>query len=81
MSGDIRCVFVYEYICICEHVTYEAKSVPLRLFMACVFFCLFVWRVSLNLSASRSVCPCVLLCIRVYASVCMCVRGGIRLIC
>lgn len=66
VSRDIRSVLVYVYMCICEHVIkYEAKFV-----FGCL--CHVLWCVSFNLSVSCSVCPCVLLCIRVY-TVLLCV--------
>lgn len=56
----------YLYMCICEHViNYEAKFV-----FGCL--CHVLWCVSFNLSASCSICPCVLLCICVY-TVLLCV--------
>lgn len=74
LNPDIRRLVLY--------VPLEAHTAALGqtyLSLGVYVMCLGVFPV--DLSASCSVCPCVLLHIRVYTSVCMCVRGGIRLIC
>lgn len=74
LSPDIRRLLGYGYL--------EAHTVVLGqtcLSLGVYVMCSGVFPV--DLSASCSVCPCILLHIRVYTSVCMCARGGIRLIC